>query len=128
MRHKLGVGYNVAPGLKIAIDFGLSLLSEKMKNRVKFVTNLENCTDIEKSILPKELGGEMPMKEMIDLWKKEIEANQNFINLNDEMRVNLNLFTPKEREGYVNARNCGDVPEDWSFSSIQGSFRKLEVD
>lgn len=35
MRHKEIYGVNVPPSLKFALDFGLSLISEKIKSRIK---------------------------------------------------------------------------------------------
>ncbi|XP_046666586.1 alpha-tocopherol transfer protein-like isoform X3 [Homalodisca vitripennis] len=69
MRHKEVWGINVHPSIKYALDFGMSLISEKIKKRVKVFTNLEeakkNMPDL--SMLPKEYGGTVPMAEMIGM-------------------------------------------------------------
>lgn len=68
MRHKEVHVINAHPSLKFALDFGMSLISEKIKKRVKLYTNIQEClsnNNIEADILPKEYGGVMPMAEMI---------------------------------------------------------------
>lgn len=67
MRHKEVHGINTHPSLKFALDFGMSLISEKIKSRIKIYTSLEDALNnkMDPSMLPKEYGGTMPMKEMI---------------------------------------------------------------
>lgn len=67
MRHKEVHGINAHPSLKFALDFGMSLISEKIKRRVKLYTSLEDAINnkLDVSMLPKEYGGTIPMKEMI---------------------------------------------------------------
>lgn len=42
MRHKEVYGINVHPSIKYALDFGMSLVSEKIKKRVKVSTVEKN--------------------------------------------------------------------------------------
>lgn len=67
MRHKEINGVNVHPSIKFALDFGMSLISEKIRKRVNIYTSLEDALNkkMDASKLPKEYGGTMPMKEMI---------------------------------------------------------------
>lgn len=67
MRHKEIHGINVHPSVKFALDFGMSLISEKIRNRVKLYTSVEDAINhkIDVTLLPKEYGGTIPMKEMI---------------------------------------------------------------
>lgn len=68
MRHKEVHGINVHPSMKFALDFGMSLISDKIKKRVRLYSNLEEALAngyLERDILPKEYGGIMPMAEMI---------------------------------------------------------------
>jgi len=67
MRHKEVYGINVHPSVKFALDFGMSLISEKIRSRVKIYTSLEDAinNNMDVSMLPKEYGGTIPMKEMI---------------------------------------------------------------
>lgn len=71
MRHKEVHGINAHPSMKFVIDFGMNLISEKIRKRVRVYTNLEemlNCNYIEKDVLPKEYGGTQPMSEMIGIY------------------------------------------------------------
>lgn len=67
MRHKEVHAINAHPSLKFALDFGMSLISEKIRKRVKLYTSLNDALEhkMDTSMLPKEYGGTMPMKEMI---------------------------------------------------------------
>lgn len=70
MRHKEVHVINAHPSMKFAVDFGMSLISEKIRKRIKFYTNIDEALDaglIERDILPKEYGGTMPMAEMIGI-------------------------------------------------------------
>lgn len=67
MRHKQIIGLNVHGSVKFAVDFALSIVSEKMRNRIKFYTNAELANNVDIALLPKEYGGTMPMAEMIGL-------------------------------------------------------------
>ncbi|KAJ8969733.1 hypothetical protein NQ317_006394 [Molorchus minor] len=134
MRHKEVHGINIHPSMKFALDFGMSLISDKIKSRVKLYTNLSEALEsgtLEKEILPKEYGGVMPMAEMIALWKEELRKSHPILMSHDKMEVNEELFSPKARDGAVSAlkRNtvsCGSERD--SLCGITGNFRKLEVD
>lgn len=68
MRHKEVHGINTHASMKFALDFGMSLISDKIKSRVRLYTNLDEALEngyLERDILPKEYGGIMPMKDMI---------------------------------------------------------------
>ncbi|CAH1366969.1 hypothetical protein MTP99_008214 [Tenebrio molitor] len=134
MRHKEVHGINVHPSMKFALDFGMSLISDKIKKRVRLYANLEEALEsgyLERDILPKEYGGVMPMAEMIELWKKEVMMHHPTLMSHDLMEVDENLFSAKAKEGAVSALkrggvNCGS--EGDSLCGITGNFRKLEVD
>lgn len=68
----------------------------------------------------------------IELWKEEVAAKQSVLmDMNDKMRVHLNMYSPKAREGAVSALkqiNCATSDGDANLYGLQGSFRKLEVD
>lgn len=67
----------------------------------------------------------------IELWKDEVAAKQEIVLNNDKMRVNLNMYSLKAREGAVSALkqlNCASSDGDANLYGLQGSFRKLEVD
>ncbi|KAI4469609.1 alpha-tocopherol transfer protein-related [Holotrichia oblita] len=115
MRHKEVHVINAHPSMKFASK------EDMLKSNI-----------IERHILPKEYGGEMPMAEMIALWKEEIKAKQPVVLSHDKMEVREELFTRQARIGAVsalknkNAINCGS--EDDNIFGITGNFRKLEVD
>lgn len=64
MRHKEIYGVNVHSTIKFALDFGMGLISEKIRKRVKLYTTPDEV-EIDKKLLPQEYGGDMPMKQMI---------------------------------------------------------------
>lgn len=64
MRHKEIYGVNVHATIKFALDFGMALISEKIRKRVKLYTSVDEV-ELDKKLLPQEYGGVMPMKEMI---------------------------------------------------------------
>ncbi|KAL6442245.1 hypothetical protein ACFW04_002485 [Cataglyphis niger] len=70
MRHKEVHAINSHPSLKFALDFGLSLISDKIRSRVRIYTSLEDAINhkMDVSMLPKEYGGTIPMKEMIGTY------------------------------------------------------------
>lgn len=132
MRHSEMHGCNINPALKIAVDWGLSLLSEKLRNRVRLYTDIKDI-EMDKTLLPKEYGGVMPMAEMIKLWKKEVEAHRPVLLKDDEMSVHLHMYSEAARDGSVSALKqnlnaCSAFTEKNSTYGLAGSFRKLEVD
>ncbi|XP_011497998.1 PREDICTED: alpha-tocopherol transfer protein-like [Ceratosolen solmsi marchali] len=135
MRHKEVHAINAHPSLKFALDFGMSLISEKIRSRVRIYTSLEDAKNnkMDTSLLPKEYGGTMPMNEMIDLWRKELlEMRPTLLN-HDKMRVRTELYSEKAREGAVSALKQGFACSSASsgestMHGMCGSFRKLEVD
>ncbi|XP_053624909.1 alpha-tocopherol transfer protein-like [Plodia interpunctella] len=133
MRHKEIYGVNVHPTIKFALDFGMGLISDKIRKRVRLYSAAEDV-EIDKKLLPKEYGGVMPMKEMIDLWKEELAAKRDILLLNDKMAVRLEMYSEAAREGAVSALRSGantcagaDAVGD-AMRGLTGNFRKLEVD
>ncbi|XP_039287311.1 clavesin-1 [Nilaparvata lugens] len=83
---------------------------------------------IDKKMLPKEYGGEMPMAEMIDLFRKELEASRGLLLSHDEeLKVREDMFSESAKCGAVSAlKNGGNCNPHQDI--LAGSFRKLEVD
>lgn len=65
MRHKEIIAFKMHASIKFAADFALGLVTEKLRSRVKFFTSLETAKVIDRSILPLEYGGTVPMVDMI---------------------------------------------------------------
>ncbi|XP_072931320.1 alpha-tocopherol transfer protein-like [Epargyreus clarus] len=133
MRHKEIYGVNVHPTIKFALDFGMALISEKIRKRVKLYTDI-NDVELDKKLLPQEYGGEMPMKEMIEMWKEELAKKRDILLLNDKMSVRLEMYSDAAREGAISALRAGantcagaDAVGD-AMRGLTGNFRKLEVD
>ncbi|KAK9891932.1 hypothetical protein WA026_017415 [Henosepilachna vigintioctopunctata] len=134
MRHKEVHCINAHPSMKFALDFGMSLISDKIKKRVRLYTSLEHCLDsgyLDRNVLPKEYGGVIPMSEMIALWKEELVKSHPILMSHDLMEVDESLFSQREKEGAVSALKRGGIScgsEGDSLCGITGNFRKLEVD
>lgn len=133
MRHKEIYGTNVHSSVKFAIEFALSHMSEKMRNRVYIHRNMKVMTTIDKSLLPAEYGGTVPMKEMIEAFKKELEEKRDIILSHDTMSVKLEMYPKNIREGSVRSLKTAIVAQDACESKIDiygmpGSFRKLNID
>lgn len=130
MRHKEIHGLKVHPSIKFAIDFALSQMTPKMKQRVHLYRNIEDL-QVDKSLMPKEYGGSVPMREMIDAFIKELEPKRDVLMNNDLMDVHLNLYPQSVREGSVRSlKKSIDAPDTAKveFQGVQGSFRRLEID
>ncbi|XP_075228778.1 alpha-tocopherol transfer protein-like [Lycorma delicatula] len=129
MRHKEVHVINVHPSVKYALDFGMRLISDKIKKRVKIHSDIgEVHKYVDKTLLPKEYGGDMPMSEMIDLFMKELETSHPRLLANDEdLKVHAEMYSESARVGAVSAlRNGGSCGPHNDI--LTGSFRKLQVD
>lgn len=111
-------------------------MSEKMRKRVYLHPKVEDVTSvIDKSLLPFEYGGKIPIAEMIESFKKELEEKRDQLLSHDEMNVKLELYPQPIREGSVRAlkKSIDGFAESINknlefYGSVQGSFRKLEID
>lgn len=92
--------------------FQIHVTTEDMKNNIPSI-----------DVLPKEMGGKVPMAEMIELFKMELSASRNSILALDQMKI-LN------DSGIIGRRNVDKNNNAVSGDSEQviGSFRKLEID
>lgn len=137
MRHKAIHGTLVHPSIKFGVDFMMNILSEKLKNRVKIHTNINAIDTIDMKILPKEYGGNIPMKDMIEAFKNELKEKREFLLSHDKMNVRFEQYPEAVRQGSIKALSLPlDSPDDafnekndsYGMSGMQGSFRKLEFD
>lgn len=134
MRHKEVHGLKVHPSIKFAVDFALSHMSLKMKNRIFLHKNVSDVVNVvDKKLLPLEYGGTMPISEMVELFKKELEAKRDLLMKYDDMSVKIELYPESVRNGSVKSLNKS-IENDFneknnkSYEGVQGSFRKLEID
>ncbi|TGZ47443.1 Uncharacterized protein DBV15_00157, partial [Temnothorax longispinosus] len=114
-RHKETHLINIPSSVAKILEFGVSLLNDKLRSRVLIHRNMEELhAVVDPKILPKEYGGEVPLSEMIDEFKKELKKKKDELKALDDMYIEI---SPKE---YQEANE--------EFGGISGSFRKLEVD
>lgn len=157
MRHKEIHGTLVGPALKfgmfllfqylirmftinfiLALDWGISLLSEKLRKRIRIHTKLDDATSVNQKLLPLEYGGSIPMKTMIEHFKLELESKREILMSHDRMNVRLEMYSEAVRLGKVSSlkvpidSQTDDAPkvktEIKEMSGLSGSFRKLEFD
>lgn len=137
MRHKEFHGTMINPAMKYVLDFGMSLMSDKLRSRVRFHTKLDDEGCVDKNLLPSEYGGKMPMREMIELFKKELEEKRSLILSHDTMTVRFEMYPEAVRLGSTRSLQIPlDSPPEafeekldmYGMSGAQGSFRKLEID
>ncbi|XP_047350648.1 clavesin-2-like [Vespa velutina] len=116
VRHKETHFINIPTYASKIIEFAMSCLKDKFRNRIVIHKSIEELKEIlDPKILPKEYGGEVPLTEMIDTIKKILKEKKEQIKALDKMHIEI---SPNEYQGAY----------DDEFSGIFGSFRKLEVD
>ena len=145
LRHKEIHLYNIATMLKYVIDAAKQIITSKMRDRVHvsftvlialsfasfhfhYTQTYVTEDDLKKKIvnvdvLPKEMGGKVPMAEMLELFKMELATSRNTLLALDQMKI-LN------DSGIIGRRNVDKNNNSVSGKSEQviGSFRKLEID
>lgn len=124
MRHKEVHLVNVPSAVKYVIDAGKSMISKKMKERLQVHVNVSDlCKKVDPACLPKELGGKIPMVEMIEWWKQELAAKRDILLALDNMKIltDGSIISRNGTDRNNNERSLG-------METITGSFRKLEVD
>lgn len=74
-------------------------------------------------ILPKEMGGKIPMAEMIQNFKMELSASRSILKSLDKMQI-------LDDSGIIGRRNADKNNNVLSNKTdqVSGSFRKLEID
>jgi hypothetical protein len=87
-------------------------LSKKLRDRVHLLNSSQISSIIDPRILPKEHGGEVPCKEMMERFKKTIQERLEMLRGTDAISVDAAFVK----------MHAGD------FESDTGSFRKLEID
>lgn len=127
MRHKEIHLCNLASFLKYVIDAVKAMISSKMKERLHCYTNIDDVKKkIDVEVLPKEMGGKIPMTEMIEMWKIELAAKRDSVVGLDNMKI----LSDRGIRGKRNNVDCNNNNPNAKFQdeSLTGSFRKLEID
>ncbi|KAG8263329.1 hypothetical protein J6590_035167 [Homalodisca vitripennis] len=121
MRHKEIHCVHVPAALRYVYDFARSRFSNKMRSRFMIHNSIEELHQkVDPQTLPREMGGDIPMKEMIEMFKKEMLLKRDRLLALDDMRL-------------LDTKGITRMPHKVSkksidSASITGSFRKLEVD
>lgn len=119
MRHKESHFVNVSSNAAKLVEFGLTVLSEKLKNRTFIHKSVNELHErISPKILPKEYGGEVPLAEMIEKFKAKVQDCRKKILGLDDMYIE------------IDERNCALIEEmnEELGVGLEGSFRQLQVD
>ncbi|XP_030570687.1 alpha-tocopherol transfer protein-like [Drosophila novamexicana] len=128
MRHKEIHLINVPSTLKWLIDFVKNRVSSKMKNRLNiYGSEKELMKAVDADCLPQEMGGIMPMREMIELWKQELAGKRDLVLALDQSML-LSDRGIQRRSSYNSEKNGTGTNFVSQIESIEGSFRKLEFD
>ncbi|XP_034481136.1 alpha-tocopherol transfer protein-like [Drosophila innubila] len=128
MRHKEIHLINVPSTLKWLIDFVKNRVSSKMKNRIIiYGSEKELMKGVDAECLPQEMGGSMPMRQMIELWKQELAAKRDLVLSLDQSTL-LSDRGIQRRSSYNSEKTSTGTNFVSQIESIEGSFRKLEFD
>ncbi|KAJ8957535.1 hypothetical protein NQ318_020574 [Aromia moschata] len=121
MRHKEINLINLPTPLKYVYDFAKSNMSQKLKDRFTIHDSKEDLLKkLDQRCLPLELGGKVPAKDMIELWKKELVTKRKRL-------LSLDSITLLSDRGIIRRKNTPSQ-DDTGTGSLPGSFRKLELD
>ncbi|XP_070497990.1 alpha-tocopherol transfer protein-like [Chironomus tepperi] len=89
-------------------------LSEKIKNRLKFVDGISELSNqVDVSILTEEYGGKYTKAELVEDFRPKLVANAKFMSeIIEKIQIDFSKVVDKE----------------YDESEMRGSFRKLEID
>lgn len=82
---------------------------------------------VDAECLPQEMGGSMPMRQMIELWKQELSAKRELVLALDQS-ILLSDRGIQRRSSYNSEKTSTGTNFVSQIESIEGSFRKLEFD
>lgn len=121
MRHKEFHCVNVPSALKYIVDFAISKVTPKMAERLNMHTNLKQLHQhINIECLPTGYGGPLKIEDMVKFTTQIVNAQRKKVLDLDTMEIISTRGIISSRKPTTNIVN-GDV-------SVQGSFRKLEID
>jgi len=119
MRHKETHFMNIPSYANKVVEFAMTVLTDKLKNRVALHKNLDELkAKVDPKLLPKAYGGTMPLSEMIEIFKERVRKQRAAILALDDMYIEIT----KESANFA---GNDDVDMD---PGMVGSFRKLQVD
>ncbi|CAH1990785.1 unnamed protein product [Acanthoscelides obtectus] len=119
LRHKEINLLNMPLAVKYVYDFAKSNMSQKLRDRFTVYHSKDSMLEkVDRHCLPKEYGGDVPAKEMIDLWKVELATKRKRL-------LSFDCMSLLSDQGIMCRKNR--QTED-STGSLLGSFRKLELD
>lgn len=101
-----------------------------MKERFTVYSSLSDFhKKCDPACLPKELGGTIPISEMIQWWMREMAAKRDIVIGLDKMKILSDRGIIKKHEKNYNL-SLSTVHAEMKahMDSVAGSFRKLEVD
>ncbi|XP_053953243.1 alpha-tocopherol transfer protein-like [Anastrepha ludens] len=128
LRHKEIHLVNVPATLKWLIDFVKGHVSSKIRNRLALYTHdKELAKHVDPACLPQELGGQMPLKAMVELWKDELVAKREEILNLDKIALLSDRGILRKSSFNADKTNNG-MKFVTQIESIEGSFRKLDFD
>ncbi|XP_050300065.1 retinaldehyde-binding protein 1 [Anthonomus grandis grandis] len=119
MRHKANHFLNISPSAIKLIEFAVSLLNEKLKSRIFMYKSVDELhAKIDKKILPKEYGGEVPLAELVEKFKIHLKAKRDDILALDDMYIEIDEKT---------CPLVSEMNEELGIG-IDGTFKRLTVD
>ncbi|XP_044766596.1 clavesin-2-like [Coccinella septempunctata] len=122
MAHKHINLLNLPAALRYIIDYAVSLMSKKLMQRFKIHNSKPSLLEnVNTECLPQEMGGIMPMSEMIKLWKEELKLKRDRL-------LSLEKINLLSDQGILGRKNIAEHLRNADAHGLCGSFRKLEVD
>ncbi|KAL0851975.1 hypothetical protein ABMA28_000252 [Loxostege sticticalis] len=118
MRHKEFHLINIPSAIKYIIDFAKSKVSPKMVDRLYIHSTLKQLhKNIDVACLPTVYGGKIPLQDMISFTKQLLSDQRKKVCHLNEMEI-------------LNTRgiNSSKSKNNSDTLSVEGSFRKLEID
>lgn len=90
------------------------------------IDDLKKKMDVD--CLPKEMGGQIPMADMVEMWKMEIASKRDMLIGLDKMKILSDRgIISKSKGDRTNNANI-NTGSEFREVSVAGSFRKLEID
>lgn len=121
VRHKEVHAINVPSAMKYVVDFVCRNITSKMSERINIHPTLKSLhSKMDPACLPISYGGKITIQEMIENTKRIVDEQRKIILELDHMEI---LST----RGIISSKNVKQ-PNNKDVTSIEGSFRKLEID